>query len=84
MKKIIMSLALLFTFTTATISCRDTRSSDDQVDNVENDLEELGNDIEEGAEDAGNEIEEGARDVEEGIEEGAREVEEEFDNNPNN
>lgn len=84
MKKIIMALAILFTFSTATLSCRDTRSSDDQVDNVENDLDELGNDIEEGAEDVGNEIEEGAREIGEGIEEGAEEVEEEFDNNPNN
>ena len=84
MKKIIMALAILFTFSTATLSCRDTRSTDDQVDNVENDLDELGDDIEEGAEDVGNEIEEGARDVGEGIEEGAREVEEEFDNDPTN
>jgi len=84
MKKIIMALAILFTFSTATLSCRDTRSADDQVDNVENDLDELGDDIEEGAEDVGNEIEEGAREVEEGVEEGAEEVEEEFDNDPTN
>jgi len=77
MKKIIMALALLFTFSTVTLSCRDTRSSDDQVDNVENDLDELGDDIEEGAENVGDEIEEGARKVEE-------EVEEEFDNDPTN
>lgn len=73
MKKIVMALAILFTFSTATLSCRDTRSTDDQVDNVENDLDELGDDIEEGAEDVGNEIEEGAE-----------EVEEEFDNDPTN
>lgn len=84
MKKIIMALAIVFTFSTATLSCRDTRSSDDQVDNVENDLDELGDDIEEGAEDLGDEFEEGAREVEEGVEEGAEEIEEEFDNNPNN
>lgn len=84
MKKIIMGLAILFTFTTATLSCRDTRSADDQVDNVENDLDELGDDIEEGAEDVGDEFEQGARKIKEGAEESAEEIEEEFDNNPNN
>ena len=84
MKKIIMALAVVFTFSTATLSCRDTRSSDDQVDNVENDLDELGDDIEDGAEDVGDEFEQGARKIKEGAEEGAEEIEEEFDNNPNN
>jgi len=84
MKKIIMALAIVFTFSTATLSCRDTRSSDDQVDNVENDLDELGDDIEDGAEDVGDEFEQGARKIKEGAEEGAEEIEEEFDNNPNN
>ncbi len=84
MRKIIMALAIVFTFSTATLSCRDTRSSDDQVDNVENDLDELGDDIEDGAEDVGDEFEQGARKIKEGAEEGAEEIEEEFDNNPNN
>lgn len=93
MKKIIMFLALIFTFSTATMSCRDTaRTNEDEAvndvemnDNYNDDYydEDGEGDIEEAAEEVGRDIEEGAREVEEGIEEGAREIEEEFDNTPN-
>lgn len=71
MKKSILIFLAAFTLSTCFTSCRETNRTDDVE--VNNDLEELGEEIEEKAEEAG-----------ESIEEGAEEVEQEFQNTDDN
>lgn len=60
MKKSILLLAAVFTFSSFFTSCRETEERDD--------VEIIDNDVEDAVDDAGDAIEEGANEVEEEIE----------------
>ncbi|RDK83865.1 hypothetical protein [Marinirhabdus gelatinilytica] len=70
MKKVILSLAVLFTLSTAFVSCRDTKETkveveaDDVADDVEDAMDDAGDAIEDAANDTGDAIEDAADDVE--------------------
>lgn len=61
MKKILLIFALIFSFSTVFTSCRDEKKADNQV---EESMDEFGDDIEETADDVGDGVEEAADDVE--------------------
>ncbi len=65
MKKYVLILATAFTFSAFFTSCRETNESTEVE--VNDDLEEVGEDIEDAAEDVGNSIEKAADDVEQEI-----------------
>lgn len=54
MKRIALMFALLFTFSSAFISCRETNRTDDV--NIEEGLEDAGDEIEDAADDLGDQI----------------------------
>lgn len=68
MKKSILILAAAFTFSAFFTSCRETAETERTETEVNEDLNEVGNDVERAAEDVGNTIEEGANEVEQEIE----------------
>lgn len=65
MKKSILVLAAVFTFSSFFTSCRETNQERNEVE-INND--DLGDDLENAADDAGDAIERGANEVEEEIE----------------
>ncbi|HSI70389.1 MAG TPA: hypothetical protein VK941_09170 [Gillisia sp.] len=69
MKKSILILAAVFTFSSFFTSCRETNQRTDDVnvvddDDLSDDLDDVGDDIERAADDVGRSIEEGADEVE--------------------
>lgn len=71
MKKSILILATAFTVSAFFTSCRETnqeRNDIEVTDDVNDDLDNVGNDLENAAEDVGNSIENGAQEVEDEIE----------------
>lgn len=73
MKKLILSLALIFTFSTAFISCRDTKKADD-VEDVVDDVNDAMDDVEDEVKDM---TDDDATDpVENTIQEGVNEIQE--------
>ncbi len=59
MKKLTYILLFLFVSTISLNSCRDTKSTEDKM---EDGMEEVGDDIEEGAEEVGDEVEDAVDD----------------------
>lgn len=62
MKKVILSLAVLFTLSTAFVSCRDTKET-----TIEVEVDDVADDVEDALEDAGDGIEDAADDVEDAV-----------------
>lgn len=67
MKKSLLILAAVFTFSTFFTSCRETEAEREEVE-LTDDVENAGEEIERAAEDVGNSIEEGANDIEQELE----------------
>ncbi len=62
MKKIILSLAVVFTLSTAFVSCRDTKET-----TIEVEADDVEDDVEDAIDDAGDAIEDAADDVEDAV-----------------
>ena len=62
MKKLVLSLALLFTFSSAFVSCRDTKK-----ETIEVNVDDAMDDVEDAIDDAGDAIEDAADDVEDAL-----------------
>ena len=60
MKKVIVSLAVLFTLSTAFVSCRETKETKIEVES-----DDVADDIEDAIDDAGDAIEEGVDEIQE-------------------
>ncbi len=67
MKKIIVMLALLFTVSTAFVSCREKKSADEQIeetiDEIGDELDEASDDVKDAVEDVKDELEEAAEEA---------------------
>ncbi|MFL0352563.1 hypothetical protein [Xanthomarina sp. GH4-25] len=61
MKRILLIFALLFSFSTVFTSCRDEKKADEQIEET---MDEVGDDVEDAAEDVGDAVEDAADDVE--------------------
>lgn len=62
MKKVILTLAVAFTLSTAFVSCRDTNKKSDDVENA---MDDVADDVEDAMDDAGDAIEEGVDEIQE-------------------
>lgn len=62
MKKVILSLAVVFTLSTAFVSCRDTKET-----KIEVEADDVADDVEDAMDDAGDAIEDAADDVEDAV-----------------
>ncbi len=62
MKKLILSLALLFTLSTAFVSCRETKET-----KIEVEADDVADDVEDAIDDAGDAVEDAADDVEDAV-----------------
>ena len=62
MKKVILSLAVVFTLSTAFVSCRDTKET-----KIEVEVDDAADDVEDALEDAGDAVEDAADDVEDAV-----------------
>lgn len=60
MKKVIVSLAVLFTLSTAFVSCRETKET-----KIEVEADDVADDIEDAIDDAGDAVEEGVDEIQE-------------------
>lgn len=63
MKKVILSLAVFFTLSTAFVSCRETKETKIEVET--DDVDDVEDDVEDAIDDAGDAIEEGVDEVKE-------------------
>lgn len=64
MKKLILSLAVVFTLSTAFVSCRETKETKVEIE-ASDDMDDVADDIEDAIDDAGDAIEEGVDEVQE-------------------
>lgn len=71
MKKVILSLAVVFTLSTAFVSCRETKET-----KIEVEADDVADDIEDAIDDAGDAIEDAANETEDAINEGVDEIKE--------
>ncbi|WP_432412705.1 hypothetical protein [Rasiella sp. SM2506] len=62
MKKVILSLAVVFTLSTAFVSCRDTKETKIEVES-----DDVADDVEDAIDDAGDAVEDAADDVEDAV-----------------
>ncbi|MCB4797680.1 hypothetical protein [Neotamlana laminarinivorans] len=61
MKKVILTLAILFTISTAFIGCREEKSTGEKIEET---MEDAGDEIEDAADDVSDEVEDTADDIE--------------------
>ncbi|NKI24992.1 hypothetical protein HCG49_00285 [Arenibacter sp. 6A1] len=59
MKKVILSMIMLFAFSAITIGCRETKSTEEKI---EDGIEKVGDDLEEGVEEIEDEIDDATDD----------------------
>jgi hypothetical protein len=64
MKRILLIFAFLFSFATVFTSCRDEKKADEQIEET---MDEVGDDVEEAADDVGDGIEDAADEVEDAV-----------------
>ncbi|MEY8021868.1 hypothetical protein AB8P51_13610 [Muriicola sp. SD30] len=75
-RRILFALTMLISFSLLTLSCRETKSTEEKVEDT---IEEVGDSMEEGAEEVEDAIEDGAEEVGDAVEDGAEEVEDAAD-----